>query len=621
MAAARYEIFITGWFFTPTVLLTRAATGADGEGDVSIADAIQRAAERGVKVYVLLYEEVPQALANNSAGAMAALEALHKNVHVLRHRSRFSSNVYWSHHEKTVTCDQHVAFVGGIDLALMRYDDWRHRLDDDDAVRGPLWRTNDYQNIRTLDFHDVARLHEDVVNRSCMPRQPWRDIACQVWGAAATDVARHFVERWDHARRLMGLNYDTFYDLCPALELQAPDRPLLFGSVTAGTAPSAEAALRSLEAAVAKPCPEYRNRSAPRQMAARDSQNLSSVQVLRSVARWSCGSRHESSIHAAYCALIENAQDTLYIENQFFASASSAGDEELGNRIAHALASRLMRAAKAGEVFRCMFVLPLLPGFSNEIESTSGKAGPLLAVMYYQFRTMCKGPASILGQLRPAIAEAVRDGVLPPGACVEDYVRFFGLRNWARLGGRCVTSDVYVHSKAMIVDDKAVIIGSANINDRSMLGDRDSEMCLCLEDESRRFGSSMRAATICEFFGEASGEAGAEDDLSNWKDDGVWARMGKIARDNTELFRSALFPVPDDTITTWSQLKSKQAARTFDVSKYPPDQLLDGHGVDCEATLRKIRGIIVDFPLKFLEDEDLKPASMSAAGLAPAIFN
>jgi phospholipase D1/2 len=30
----------------------------------------------------------------------------------------------------------------------------------------------------------------------------------------------------------------------------------------------------------------------------------------------------------------------------------------------------------------------------------------------------------------------------------------------------------------IIVDDKIAIIGSANINDRSMNGDRDSELCV-----------------------------------------------------------------------------------------------------------------------------------------------
>jgi len=35
---------------------------------------------------------------------------------------------------------------------------------------------------------------------------------------------------------------------------------------------------------------------------------------------------------------------------------------------------------------------------------------------------------------------------------------------------------VYVHSKIMIVDDCITLIGSANINDRSLLGSRDSEV-------------------------------------------------------------------------------------------------------------------------------------------------
>lgn len=40
---------------------------------------------------------------------------------------------------------------------------------------------------------------------------------------------------------------------------------------------------------------------------------------------------------------------------------------------------------------------------------------------------------------------------------------------------------IYIHSKMMIVDDQQVIVGSANINDRSMLGDRDCELALLFE--------------------------------------------------------------------------------------------------------------------------------------------
>ena len=46
------------------------------------------------------------------------------------------------------------------------------------------------------------------------------------------------------------------------------------------------------------------------------------------------------------------------------------------------------------------------------------------------------------------------------------------------------TELVYIHSKLMIVDDRKVIIGSANINDRSMLGDRDSEIAVLVEDDT-----------------------------------------------------------------------------------------------------------------------------------------
>lgn len=37
---------------------------------------------------------------------------------------------------------------------------------------------------------------------------------------------------------------------------------------------------------------------------------------------------------------------------------------------------------------------------------------------------------------------------------------------------------IYVHSKGMIVDDEYVIIGSANINQRSLAGSRDTEIAM-----------------------------------------------------------------------------------------------------------------------------------------------
>jgi phospholipase D1/2 len=73
-----------------------------------------------------------------------------------------------------------------------------------------------------------------------------------------------------------------------------------------------------------------------------------------------------------------------------------------------------------------------------------------------------------LGRLR-------RAGINP-----DDFLVFLSLRTHGIIDGikkQPVTEIVYLHSKLMIIDDKRVIIGSANINDRSMRGSRDSELC------------------------------------------------------------------------------------------------------------------------------------------------
>lgn len=63
----------------------------------------------------------------------------------------------------------------------------------------------------------------------------------------------------------------------------------------------------------------------------------------------------------------------------------------------------------------------------------------------------------------------------------SEYISFYSLRNHSSLNGEPITELIYVHSKLMIVDDKIAICGSANINDRSMIGKRDSEIAVLIE--------------------------------------------------------------------------------------------------------------------------------------------
>ena len=108
--------------------------------------------------------------------------------------------------------------------------------------------------------------------------------------------------------------------------------------------------------------------------------------------------------------------------------------------------------------------MPLLPGF----DTMNAK----LAVQYFNLRSIKFGEYSIYKEL-------IKSGVDNP----SDYITFHGMRNWSVLMGKLVQEIVYVHSKLMIVDDKYVICGSANINDRSMLGKRDSEVAAVIKDE------------------------------------------------------------------------------------------------------------------------------------------
>ncbi|XP_061369328.1 phospholipase D zeta 1-like isoform X2 [Gastrolobium bilobum] len=193
---AKSEIFICGWWLCPELYLRRPFhTHASSRLD----NLLEAKAKQGVQIYILLYKEVAIALKINSVYSKRKLVSIHENVRVLRYPDHFSSGVYlWSHHEKLVIVDNYICFIGGLDLCFGRYDTSEHKVGDFPPV---IWPGKDYYNPRESEPNSWEDTMKDELEREKYPRMPWHDVHCALWGPPCRDIARHFVQRWNYAKR------------------------------------------------------------------------------------------------------------------------------------------------------------------------------------------------------------------------------------------------------------------------------------------------------------------------------------------------------------------------------------------------------------------------------------
>ena len=62
---------------------------------------------------------------------------------------------------------------------------------------------SNYQNLQDTYIKLKIYLNlflPDQFNREEIPRMPWRDEALFIYGEAARDVARHFIQRWNQCK-------------------------------------------------------------------------------------------------------------------------------------------------------------------------------------------------------------------------------------------------------------------------------------------------------------------------------------------------------------------------------------------------------------------------------------
>ena len=283
---------------------------------------------------------------------------------------------------------------------------------------------------------------------------------------------------------------------------------------------------------------------------------------------------------------ISQAQDFIYIEQQFFIS-SLGNDGSVSNSIAAAIVQKVVekfeqRKAAAnigkdvGPPFRVIILIPQLP------EGDFTRDAGVRAIMFFQSKT-----------IRTMLNEIVaRTGVSVPG----ELILFASLRAKGDVCGKIHTNQCYIHSKMLIVDDTIAVIGSANVNDRSLCGDRDSEICVCVRHSPQK-SESRSLSPIAQFrmrlWNRYCGlpiDGCYSQNAATFADEFV-----RMCMNNTATYEHAsCFCMPSNKITNMREY-ARLALEANTAREESPDV--------ARAQLDKIVGLLVMFPVHFLKDD------------------
>ncbi|KAM7216915.1 putative phospholipase D1 [Rhypophila decipiens] len=751
---AKETIYIADWWLSPELFLRRPP---HYHQEWRLDQVLKRRAEAGVKIYISVYREVEAALTCNSEHTKQALQRLcpegspgHGNIKIMRHpdhnvlENAADMTFYWAHHEKLIVVDYEMAFIGGLDLCFGRWDAHQHGLADahPEGVSNEIWPGQDFNNNRVMDFKNVQDWKQNELSKADYGRMPWHDVAMGVIGPCVYDIAEHFVLRWNFIKRDK-YKRDERFEWLELRGRQNDDEDLV--GVQRPKHPVGGYTMHPLT---------------PMETKNLDNRGTVRAQVVRSSADWSSGILTEHSIQNAYSEIIRNAQHYVYIENQFFITATGEHQSPIHNTIGRAIVDAVVRAAKEGRKFRVIIIIPAVPGFAGDLRE-DGALGTR-AIMDYQYKSICRGEHSIFEQVR-------KEGVDP-----EEHIFFFNLRSYDRLNktpamkkqeeesgvsyqdvqraeaeeimgegihgvhgenmdgkgkphkpgvphglphgnaamGNCtkdeeildkkrrfdaaspddgnkgedtaftlahhamggtgslvrekfdgdeaeeinnwIQEELYIHAKLLIVDDRIVVCGSSNLNDRSQLGSHDSELSIVMEDtktfqttmDGQPYEAGWHAATLRRYLWrehlgllppqelDATGDPNAQppgDDSPNdvadkddsWNfvedpmSDEVWDMWTSRATTNTKIFRHLFHADPDDHVKTFDD---------FDFY-LPPKGVKAGHifdrmmpAEDCKKKLDQIKGHLVWFPLDFLKDAEMAEKGLQVNAWTESVY-
>lgn len=572
-----------------------------------------------------------------------------------------------------------------------------------------------------MDFQTVEDWQENELNKTDYGRMPWHDVAMGLVGECVVDIAEHFVLRWNFIKRDKYKRNAEVDWLClstrSALDGSNPDEDLI--GVQRPKFPVGRYVQHPLT---------------PLETKGLQNSGTVRAQIVRSSDDWSSGILLDHSIQNAYAEVIEKAEHYVYLENQFFITATGDQQKPVENTVGRAIVNACVRAAKENRKFRVIILIPAIPGFAGDLRQDA--AVGTRAIMDYQYKSLNRGRHSIMGQIAEAgydptkyifvfnlraydrinrtsrliqqekesgisyqqlqRAEAeeimgsgihgyrdekkekdskggaghgisederqsiidrkrrfeasrdkmdVEDPIFSADSIAEDAMARGGTvteESWADDDKETekynfVQEELYIHAKLLIVDDRIVICGSSNLNDRSQLGKHDSELSIVMEDtrvlestmNGRPYQAGYHAASLRrhlwrEHLGiiEAQELDGTKDPNAQpptmamnqeysgeeWEavadplNDALWNLWCSQATTNTQVYRYLFRADPDDNIKTWKDYD------TF----APRDTVKQGHLHDpympvdtIKKEMDKIRGHLVWMPLDFLCEEEM----------------
>ncbi|XP_018020699.1 phospholipase D gamma 1-like [Hyalella azteca] len=447
LAGAKKFICIAGWSLNASIVLVRTECG-NGE---TIGKILLERADEGVDVRLLLWDEGDSQDSKKDTAKEFFKESLVKVDCVARKKSKkdtlYKDAAYskfgFSHSQRCLIADQVVekspglrnvvAYVGCFDLAQGRHDNPEHKLGHNGECES---KSQFYNNL-------IA-----TITRSSS-KSPWHEVMCKVVGSAALDILTNFQDRWETEAVVS----DSDFQLCRSSGI--------FSSYTYDSLDSWNVQM-------------FRS-------ASEDSVPLASSDNIYTYA----GIRVDNSLYKAYLHQIRRSKRFIYMETSCFIGSShfweDCSDIQSKNLIPIEITLKITQKIKENKPYRVYIVLSLHPeGNPDDMMNQE--------ILHWQYHTM--------EMMYKRISNAIQEQGLD--AHPQDYLLFLSLgkREESNATPKLLKqlsedtslpsphivknkrSYITVNSKLAVFDDEYIIIGSGNINDRSMVGFRNTELAI-----------------------------------------------------------------------------------------------------------------------------------------------